>query len=267
MEPEEFRSWQIYIERLCGQRITAKKQYLLVTRLKPLLSQYGDPTYMDLLDLARSGEGGQLENEIIDALTTHETAFFRHPEAFDLLRKLARKMLYDRSPDDPLRILSAGCSSGEEVWSIAITLERELRIYAGQIQITGCDIADGTLDHARQGFYKSLGNHMTIDATRRFFTREPKGWRVVDRLREHVTFEHWNLLHLEEVSQQYDIIFCRNVAIYLTPQTRRNLIIQLMAHLKPEGYLIPGASEPLMGVTGGMNRLVFGASYYYQLES
>lgn len=244
---EQFLQWQKLIIDLAGLYILPEKAYLFETRLRPLLLERG----LDLdglFQIISSDEESPLIPLVIDLMTTHETVFFRDKGPFELFRHLVEQRLQARrgSGERNLLVLSAGCSSGEEPYSLAIVLDQALKAFPlTRYKVHAYDIAGPTLERAKAGLYAGLDKSMAPDLLERYFEAEGRGWRVKPQLRACVQFEQRNLLKLETAQTQFDFVFCRNVSIYFHPDARVRLLDQLLTHLKPDGILFIGASESL----------------------
>src|SRR5580658_8736245 len=194
-------------------------------------------------------------DELYRDLLIHVTGFFREPEAFVALRKHVYPKLFEgRKPDNPIRVWVAGCSTGEEVYSIAITLleymwvhSRNISQAATAIQIFATDISDTALDRARTGLYTEAAvSEISPDRLKRFFIRLDGGFQVNKSIRDMCIFAKQNLVKDPPFSN-LDLVSCRNLLIYLGPVLQRRVIPTLHYSLKPGGYLMLGASENLGG--------------------
>jgi two-component system CheB/CheR fusion protein len=194
-------------------------------------------------------------DELYRDLLIHVTGFFREPEAFVALRKHVYPRLFEgRKPDNPIRVWVAGCSTGEEAYSIAITLleymwvhSRNISQAATAIQIFATDISDTALDRARTGLYTEAAvSEISAERLKRFFVRLDGGFQINKSLRDMCIFAKQNLVKDPPFSN-LDLVSCRNLLIYLGPVLQRRVIPSLHYALKPGGYLMLGASENLGG--------------------
>jgi two-component system, chemotaxis family, CheB/CheR fusion protein len=196
------------------------------------------------------GNAKELDALYADALIS-VTSFFRNPEAFDVLkRKVFRKLLQQRG-DDPLRVWTLGCSTGQEAYSIAMAFveSAENGPRARKIQLFATDLNDALLDKARHGLYaKSLAQDVSPERLRRFFVEEEGGYRVAKPLREMVVFARQNLITDPPFSRM-DLISCRNLLIYLEPSLQKKAMPTFHYALKPKGFLFLGASESIGSFT------------------
>ena len=267
--PEEFSLWQRFLIDLSGVHITSDKAYLFENRLLPLAREFNCDGIHALYEKAVADPDGPLVGRIIEIMTTHETSFFRNEIVFEWFSEYVQDWLYGvrrgkRSAE--LKILSAGCSTGEEPWSIAMVLARKLkRIHNVTPSILGCDIAPETLARAEEGIYHRTDRIPEQDIARYFEPVEdrPSCLRVGDTLRQWVRFQRINLMEIEKLEEDFDIIFCRNVAIYFDINVRRRLFETMARKLLPGGVLLLGSSESMLGVTNAFERYKFGKIYYY----
>jgi two-component system CheB/CheR fusion protein len=174
------------------------------------------------------------------------TSFFRNPEAFEVLKtEVLAPMLQKRGPSEPLRVWSIGCSSGEEAYSIAISIAELGSERGGTAQIYATDLNGAAVDRARHGFYpKGIAQDVSPERMRRFFAEADAGYRVSKRIREMCIFARHNVLSDPPFSRM-DLICCRNVLIYMDPGLQRKLMPLLHYALKPDGFLFLGTSETI----------------------
>lgn len=240
---------------LCGIVLDESKGYLIKSRLSQLAEEAGCKTFSELYYKARYESEKDLRTRIINAITTNETLFFRDASPFDALQFKVIPNIIDEKASTAfprrLRIWSAACSTGQEPYSIAMVLRQMLPdIARWDIQILATDISDAVIRQASLGRYAEheIKRGMKPELLEKYFLREPNGWKVKDEIRSMVAFRRMNLLEPFVRVGPMDIIFCRNVAIYFSPQDRRSLFERLAAELTPSGYLFVGSSESLSDV-------------------
>ncbi len=242
-----------WIQEATGVVIESGKAYLVESRLGAIAERAGCSSFADLHFRLKHGNDQKLVQDVVDAITTHETLFFRDRSPFDALQHKALPELIDekfRLGGKPrLRIWSAACSTGQEPYSIAIVLSELLGkdIDKLDVRIDASDISGMSIAQA------SLGVYSEIEITRcarpelvdKYFTRARDGWRVQDRLRGLISFQRRNLLQPFGGIGPYDVVFCRNVSIYFDRPTRADLFQRLLSVMTETGYLFVGASEIL----------------------
>ena len=272
---DEFKVLSGYIYKLTGIDLDESKDYLVETRLNPLLISYGLQSFSELYYKAQSDRSGELEKKIIDGISTNETLFFRDSVPFDQLKyRIIPELLDKKSKESPgsrinLDIWSAACSSGQEVYSIAISLLEVLdNIDKYEISILGTDISQEALANASYGKYNKLEieRGMPQSYLQKYFHKSGDGWRINDRIRSMVKFEKLNLMDSHYGLGNFDIIFCRNLAIYFSHTDKRKLFQKLSRVLKPQGYLIVGGSESLSGIAPQFESRHYLRGIYYQLK-
>jgi chemotaxis protein methyltransferase CheR len=264
-----------YIYGLCGILVDQSKAYLLESRLGPLLEEFQCHSYWELYTRAQHDASQHISQRIIDAISTKETSFFRDQTPFDLLKFKLLPDYFDRVRSTAngtvpyLSLWSAACSTGQEVYSISMTL-KELPGDFGPYRSTilGTDISDTALVQASYGCYNKLemARGLSPDRIIRYFQAVGSQWRVKDELRSLVSFRKLNLLESFAALRTFDIIFCRNVAIYFSQADRTQLFERLAKHLHPAGALLIGATESLQGITTRYIRKVYHNTVFYQLR-
>lgn len=264
----ELAKWQELMNDLAGLYISSDKAYLFETRLNPLMRSKGcDMAY--LYQQVKAEPAGTLSEHVVELMTTHETHFFRDQKPFVMFSALLEELVRARrlSSKRLITVFSAGCSTGEEPYSIAITCQELLHRHpAFRYSIYACDIAGATLEMAREGYFQKL-NGLAPDHIARYFSKRDNGWVINAQLQRHIRFERRNILNLENMQNSYDFIFCRNVAIYFEKEIRQRLFEALGACINPGGALILGASESLGKSVAGLKRKQHPAGFYYVLAS
>jgi chemotaxis protein methyltransferase CheR len=270
--PEERQSVARYIHSICAIALDQSKDYLIESRLSGLIAETNCTTFSQLVDLAKSQTSGMLKRRIIDEITTNETLFFRDASPFDLLRHKVVPEIVDRRARTtaavPIRIWSAACSTGQEIYSIAIVLRELLGDLNGyNVRLVGTDISDQAIARASEGIFSQIEMARGLpDATRaKFFAPHPKGWKVRDEIRAMASFRKINLMEDFSGLGRFDIVFCRNVAIYFNERDRASLFQRIAQRLEPDGCLVIGAMESLGGVCPQFESKRHLRSVYYQL--
>jgi chemotaxis protein methyltransferase CheR len=247
---DEFREVQTLARNLFGLDLREGKQALVSARLSKRMREIGLDTISSYLERVRADRGGLELAALIDALTTNFTSFLREARHFQLLRELIAPMMRTRE----VSIWSAGCSTGEEPYSILFTLVDSLAEASTlRLSLLASDISTRVLDAAKLGIYAdSKLQELPEPWQRRFFQRgvgEQTGFvRVRPEYRSRIRFEHVNLMHPFDKVGSRTVIFCRNVMIYFDKPTQENLVRRLAAQLETGGYLFIGHSEGLMGI-------------------
>lgn len=272
IKPEEIKVLSNYIYNVSGISIDASKAYLLETRFGKLLEEEGCRSYGEFYRKAKSDTHRALERRIIDAITTNETLFFRDTNPFDLLRhKIMPELIDNRSGRGitNLKIWSSACSTGQELYSIAIILKELLsRNRTHKISLLGTDLSDAAVAQASTGTYNKfeIERGLPREKLQHYFTPAGGNWKIKDEIRAMATFRHMNLMRPFVGLGKFDIIFCRNVAIYFTLQDRKKLFEKIADALLPDGYLLIGSTESLTGICPRFVPKRHLRSIYYQLQ-
>jgi len=271
IRPEEMPVWSRYIQEICGIYLDDSKGYLLETRLGCVLSEAGASNFAELFYKVKADTTAKLRGKIIEAITTNETSFFRDSSPFDLLRhKLIPDLIDRRSKNGgriPIRIWSAACSTGQEAYSTGIVLKEllgDLNRY--DIRILGTDISNKVVAQASYGEYNrlELERGMPSESITRHFSASADRWKIRDEIRAMATFRTMNLLEPFSFPNPFDIIFCRNVAIYFTESDKARLFRNLARCLARDGGLIIGATESISGLCPELEPKRHLRSVFYQ---
>ncbi len=240
------------VSDLCGIYLDDSKGYLVESRLSEIAHKAECSDYVELAQKTRGAMGQQLGLDIIDAITTNETLFYRDQSPFEALQHKTIPELLDAREKSPtprkLRIWSAACSTGQEAYTIAMVLHDLIPdIHKWDISIQATDISDDAVRRASKGWYAEheIGRGLPDLKKNRYFHQENNGWRVDDSLRALITFRRLNLLESFSGVGSFDVVFCRNVAIYFTPDDRSKLFHRLADTMPQDGYMFVGSSESL----------------------
>jgi chemotaxis protein methyltransferase CheR len=273
----EFSLFSKYILSISGISLDAGKEYLIETRLRPILKAYGLASFKELYNAALKDPQKKLEKEIIDAISTNETYFFRDKNPFELLKfKILPDLIDKRSAEKPgkpvnIRIWSAASSTGQEIYSAAMIMH-ELGIANTRqynIRLIGTDISDAAIAKASYGQYNKfeVARGLTPERLRKFFNKNGDDWKIKDEIRSMVAFQKVNLLKPFNSPGKFDIIFCRNVAIYFNPPDRKKLYQTISNSLEKDGYLIIGSTESITNDTQMFKPQRYLNSTFYQFKS
>lgn len=254
MTEEEFRLLRELVHAHCGLHFRDESRYLLERRLAPRLQALGLATYADYHRYLRFDPARAVElDDAIDLLTTNETYLYREPMqlsafAHEILPELART----RAAERRLRIVSAGCSTGEEAYTLAVIVKDSRLFERWDVDIVGCDISRRCLAQARSGAY---GEHAfripESEPMRRWFHLRGGKWAVDESIRQMVRFGRENLLDPRALAgvSRVDVLFCRNVMIYFDVSARKQVLRTFHSKLRDGGWLLLGHSESLINLT------------------
>ncbi len=255
------------LKRRTGVCIDDSKHYLVVARLLPLVRQRKLPSIETLLDRVRQGTDKTLEPQVLCALMTHETSFFRDRAPFDTLVRLITELVPRRAAKRQLVIWSAACATGQEPYSIAITLLEHFRdlLATWRVRIIATDFSEQALERARAGLFSDLetARGMPPPMLHTYFRQLKGSWSVVQEVRRLVEFRQLNLNAAWPILPTCDVIFLRNVMLYFDVPTRAALVQRVRRQLEPDGGLFLGGAETLIGIDTGYDRVAgVGCSYY-----
>jgi chemotaxis protein methyltransferase CheR len=239
------------LEQRTGQQIGPNRLWRIETVLKSLIRERGIPNLAALVTALRDGRDMALSSEVVEALLNNETFFFRDAPAFDQLKTGAVETLrMARAGARRLSIWCAGCSTGQEAYSLAIMFaDAPARWDGWTIDITATDVSDAAIERARAGVYSQfeIQRGLPVGSMLRWFEQVGQDWRVKRELARHVRFRRHNLLTAQ--TGRFDLILCRNVLLYFSPERRREAFDRMAASLAPDGFLMLGAGETVIGQT------------------
>jgi chemotaxis protein methyltransferase CheR len=255
LSDREFEQFRRFIYDAAGISLSEGKKALVGGRLARRVQVNGLRNYGEYYDLISGGGNPKELQTAVDLLTTNETYFFREPQHFEFL---ARVIVPEARPGRPLRVWSAACSSGEEVYSIAMVLAEKLG--AAPWELLGSDISLRVLERARMGHYPlDRAKLLPPDYLGRFClkgTEEQAGTLLVERsLRQRVKFFQANLNEPLPDIGQFDLIFLRNVMIYFDADTKRSVMRRIVTALRPGGWFFVSHSENLHGITDALEQV------------
>jgi chemotaxis protein methyltransferase CheR len=244
------------LEARTGQQLTLSRRWRIETALGSLLRERGIGTLDELITILVMGTEPSLSQKVVEALLNNETYFFRDRAPFDLLQRHALpELAKTRSKTKHLRIWSAGCSTGQETYSLAMLFAEEPQKWAGwTVDILGTDVSTSCIERARQGSYSQfeVQRGLGINQMIKWFEECPDGWRAVEALRRPVRFQVHNLLEPPPHPGGFDIVLCRNVLLYLNPEKKSVAFERIAGSMADDGWLMLGAGET---VTGQTNKL------------
>lgn len=267
VSPPQFAYLRGLLKKKTGVIIDDSKHYLVVARLLPIVKQRKLPSLDTLIDRIRTAGDSPLEQDVLNAMMTHETSFFRDRSPFETLKKLIPDYASKRSATKQLTIWSAACSTGQEPYSIALLLNEHFRdlVATWRIRIIATDISDVVLNRCREGIYseieivRGLPQHLLT----KYFTPFQGKWSIAQSCRRLVEFRQLNLTSQWPIMAPCDIIFLRNVLLYFDDHTRSDILKKMQKALRPDGTLFLGGAETMLGINAHYERMAGeGCSYY-----
>lgn len=242
------------LETRTGQQLTISRRWRIETALKSILRERGIGTLDQLIATLVTGREPGLADEVVEALLNNETYFYRDRAPFDLLLNGAlRRLERMRAAEKKLSIWCAGCSTGQEVYSLAMAFaEDKVRWRDWTIDIVGTDVSRSAIERARSGLYSQFEVQRglpVLQMIRWFDEEEGQQWRIMPQIRDSVRFQHHSLVEPPPRPGRFDVILCRNVLLYFSAERRRTVFDKLAAASAPDAILMLGAGETVIGQT------------------
>lgn len=268
----EYDDFRNFLQKACGIVLGENKQYLITSRLNRLMNEEQIDTFGNLIKKINLDK--RLRDRILDAMTTNETSWFRDRYPFEILKQEVFPELH-RQRANQLRIWSAASSTGQEAYSISMTIQEYLMSRPGglpsNVEIVGTDISPTVLADANRGRYDglSMARGLSPERKERFFKQVPgeNVWELRDDLRKRVVFRELNLLSSYSLLGKFDVVFCRNVLIYFSSELKQEILEKIAGVLKPNGYLFLGGSESTANYTDRFEMVKLPAGVIYKLRS
>ena len=265
---EDYHAFKKFLSDASGIELGDGKEYLVVSRLSGLLKQYKLAGMKELLSELTAGRNSRLKANVIDAMTTNETFWFRDAPHF----KLLTSKIFPEVINQRLRIWSAACSSGQEPYSISMQAY-DYRIRnpgrLNDIEIVSTDISSSILNDARKGVYSGLAASRGLDdeQRRRYFLKHAEGYEVKPEIKSSIRFQEFNLTRDFGSLGRFDVIFCRNVLIYFPPAVKQDIIQRMSKVLRPGGYLFLGSTESMTAQSNVFEMVAEQGGIIYQLKN
>ncbi|SEL73324.1 chemotaxis protein methyltransferase CheR [Atopomonas hussainii] len=270
----DFEQFRAFLEKSCGIVLGSNKQYLVTSRLNRLMQDNHLQSLGELVRKIESMPRGGLREQVVDAMTTNETLWFRDTYPFEVLKSRLLPEVAKAANGMRLRIWSAACSSGQEPYSLSMAIDEfekaNLGVLRGGVQIVATDLSGSMLNAAKAGEYDSLaiGRGLSQDRLQRYFDKREEGrWAVKAPVKQRVEFRALNLLDSYASLGKFDLVFCRNVLIYFSADVKKQILTKIHGTLKPGGYLFLGASEALNGLPELYQMVQCNPGIVYQAKS
>lgn len=250
--------------------LDASKAYLIDARLAPLAKQHGYGSTAELVAGMRAKPQPSLVSNLVEAMTTNETSFFRDIHPFDALRKqILPELRTKRSTPQTLNIWSAACSTGQELYSIAMLLREHFPdLAAWKVSLLGTDLSDDVLGRAREARYSQIEINRGLPAPLliKYFQRDGMHWQLRPELRALATFRKLNLIEAWPAMPRMDVVFLRNVLIYFSPENKKSILRKIRQVMAPHAVLFLGAAETTMNLDDSFQRVQVENSVFYRLK-
>ena len=259
MTPPEYEYLRKFLKDHSGLDLSADKQYLIESRLLPLARKIGLSGISELVQKMMGGSAA-FNVQVVEAMTTNETFFFRDRIPFEHFRQLIMpQMLRSRANRKTIRIWCAAGSTGQEPYSLAMSLKEMGAALGGwRIDIVATDLSEEVLEKSRAGLYSQfeVQRGLPIQLLVKYFKQVGELWQINPDIRAMVQHRQLNLLHDFSQLGVFDLIFCRNVLIYFDQETKTNIFNRLVQAVEPDGFLVLGAAETVVGLTSAFKPLV-----------
>jgi chemotaxis protein methyltransferase CheR len=253
MNDSELDFMAALLKQHSGLIVSKDKVYLLENRLAPIARLHGFSGLSTLIEALRAKPNTALVEDVVEAMTTNESFFFRDGKPFDTFRdKVLPDLITKRTGNKTLRIWCAAASTGQEPYSLAMILKEKAAALAGwKIQIVGTDISRKALDRARAGIYSQfeVQRGLPVQMLVKYFEKQGDVWQVKPDIRSMVDYRSFNLLHDLRSLGQFDVVFCRNVLIYFDLPTKERVLEGISKVMTADGSLFLGGAETVFGVS------------------
>jgi len=245
---QEYSDFCAYLEDASGIVLGKSKHYLVSSRLNRLMEERELASYSELLQQLKKSVNAGLREQIVDAMTTNETMWFRDIYPYEVLKETILPELA-KIKDRPIKIWSAACSSGQEPYSISMIVQEFLAsnpsAFSRGVQIVATDISPSMLNYSKRAKYDeaAMKRGVSDERRRKFFTQNEDLWEVVPEVRSRITFKPLNLQSSFTSLGKFDLIFCRNVLIYFSAEFKTDILTRMGQISNPNAYLYLGSSE------------------------
>jgi len=267
--PDEYKNFQVFLEKACGIVLGENKHYLVSSRLNRLMQENNIPSLQSLVDTLNKSLNSALRTKVIEAMTTNETLWFRDTYPFTVLSQTIFEE-YKEQRKNSVRIWSAACSSGQEPYSISMIADEFSKQAPGfKVDITATDISQAILNEAKQAKYDALAlaRGLSEERKRQYFSPVGDQWQVNASIRSRINFREVNLLQSYASLGKFDAIFCRNVLIYFSAESKKDILNRMADSLNPRGFLMLGASESIAQYSDRFEMVRASTGVVYRLKA
>lgn len=251
MRISDFDIYRDLLKEKSGLTLTPDKSYLLDSRLTPVARKWNYPNLEAMTHILRGVPSPDLVKDVVEAMTTNETSFFRDTKPFDQFRDVIMPHMMKNRPKK-LRIWCAACSTGQEPYSLSMMIKENAAKFGGfQFEIIATDIDTSVIEQAKKAEYSQfeVQRGLPIQMLMKYFEQKADRWCLKNEIKSMVQFKQFNLLTPMTMLGKFDIIFCRNVLIYFDRDTKAGVLKNMSALLPDDGFVILGGAETVLGVT------------------
>lgn len=269
ISPSEYSQFKQKLEQYSGITLGENKEYLITSRLRRLLEQENLDSFSELIKVM--DRNTKVKESVVDAMTTNETLWFRDDHPFKIFKdKLLPELAQAKRP---IRIWSAACSTGQEPYSLSIAVEEYKRKNPGaltsDVKIVATDISPSALAIAKAGIYPQLAlkRGMGEEHLKQYFKQlGTDEWQISDEIKRRIDFRSLNLQSSYSLLGKFDIVFCRNVLIYFSPEFKADILKRIHGTLNKDGHLFVGASEAVNNLADYYQMKQFSPGISYQAK-
>ena len=255
MTPQDFDYLRQLLRERSGLVLSAEKQYLAESRLLPVAKKHGLPGLPELVARLKAANTAPLGTDVVEAMTTNESFFFRDKVPYDHFSDtIMPALMAARAREKRIRIWCTACATGQEPYSLAMAVKSFGAALSGwRIEIVATDLSNAVLDKAKAGVYSQfeVQRGLPIQQLVKFFSQVGEAWQIAPEIRAMVKFRPLNLLNDFSSLGTFDVVFCRNVLIYFDQDTKAGVLNRLARQMPADGFLILGAAETVVGLTDG----------------
>lgn len=268
---EQYDKFCQFLEEACGIVLGENKHYLVTSRLNRLSKELSFQDLGAMLDALKVGTDKVLRERVIDAMTTNETSWFRDTYPYEILMNELLPF-YAKQNQSSIRIWSAACSTGQEAYSISMTIAEYKAANPGAlngfIEIVGTDISPTVLSMAREAVYEDINivRGLSEERRNRYLDKKEDRWHLKQAIKEPARFAPLNLFNTYSLLGKFDIIFCRNVLIYFSSESKTDILTRMAEIMNPGGYLILGGSESPTGYCSAYEMMRYPQGVIYRLK-
>ncbi|MCG5499838.1 CheR family methyltransferase [Ectothiorhodospira lacustris] len=272
IESQDYEDFRLFLEKSCGLVLGENKHYLVNSRLSRLMGEFSVSSVSDLLRQLKLGRNPGLRERVIEAMTTNETYWFRDVFPFEILKnQIYPELAKQKGSGYAPRIWCAACSSGQEPYSISMGFSEYQQSRPGSlrdVQILGTDISGAVLKESREASYDSLAvaRGLSLDRRNRFFVQNGDRWVLRPDIKARASFREFNLMDSYTLLGRFDVVFCRNVLIYFSIDSKKLILKRISQILNPGGYLFLGASESMANYSDAFEMVRCNPGVVYRLR-
>lgn len=270
LEVKEFDFIRSFLQEKSAIVLDDEKHYLVESRLQPLARREGFASVSELLQKLQSSRVNGLPQKVVEAMTTHETSFFRDIRPFEALRKsVLPERIAAQSSTRQLKIWCLACSTGQEPYTLAMMIRESFpQLQTWDVRIIATDLSTQILEKARQGVFSQLEVNRGLPTAYllKYFQRQGMNWQLKEDIRKMIDFRTMNLIEPWPTGPAADVILLRNVLIYFDVATKKEILAKVRRLMHPDGYLLLGGAESTLNLDDAFKRVELEKSSFYRLH-